>query len=330
MKASTFKTFSYTCLATAALTLDATAGTFANDDQPWLLSETSVTKIEAENYDRGGNGGAYFDNTLDNLGGEYRVAGPDIQKTSDCGNGFNVGWILPGEYLQYTVEAPVAGSYKLTLRTARQPSGVASVDVFVGPRDGSNIGDDSDEVLAAQFTDIKSTNDWQVWRNDSRNIELDAGVQTLQIETTGEFGFSHNFNYLTLELIEARASNELPEGLHPDIVKVLDIPAEDILRAPGGAGWADSYSVGDHCFCKTNFDHNIADVQVDGPNGTITVREACEIAGPGPGSEGRPLYNDVQCGNGPSNDAGDEDWCPGRVDLGKEGCVQVGPTWKFD
>ena len=313
------------------------ARTFGNDDQPWLLSESDSVRIEAENYDRGGNGGAYFDNTLDNLGGEYRLTGPDIQRTSDCNGGLNIGWFTSGEYLQYTVDAPVAGTYTLTLRTARQPAGNASVDVYVGPRAGSAIGDDVDERLAAQFLKIKSTNDWQVWRSDSQVIELDQGVQTLQFEATGGPGFSHNFNYFTLRLKQAseQAPNqaqpldEATDVLHDDIVEVLELAEADILRSPSPS-WADSYSVGDQCYCMTTFDHNIGDILVDGPDGVIDVREACARLGDGPGSAGRPLYNDIQCGNGPANDAGDEDWCPGRVDQGKIGCAKIGPAWKFD
>lgn len=71
---------------------------------------------------------------------------------------------------------------------------------------------------------------------------------------------------------------------------------------------------------------------VDGPDGTkITVVEACELAGEGPQGD-RVYYNDIQCGNGPANSAGDEDWCPGRVDLGpnnKDGCMVIGPKWPF-
>lgn len=134
-------------------------------------------------------------------------------------------------------------------------------------------------------------------------------------------------------LLEASDTNN--DGLHPDIVKVLDTPLSEILRVPGGRGWADSYSVGDQCYCETTYDHDIGPVIVDTPNGSMTVRQVCDLIGPGPGSDGRPLYNDVQCGNGPANNAGDEDWCPGRTDLEgtddekKLGCNQVGPTWKF-
>ena len=67
----------------------------------------------------------------------------------------------------------------------------------------------------------------------------------------------------------------------------------------------------------------------------MTARQACARAGNGPesiGDEKRLYYNDIQCGNGPANDAGDEDWCPGRVDLGtnnKSGCNDKGPKFDF-
>ena len=113
-----------------------------------------------------------------------------------------------------------------------------------------------------------------------------------------------------------------PEGTHPDIVQVVDVPG----RNPGG-GWSDSYSVGSECYCESTFDHDIGPIEVDTPFGTRTVREVCDALGAGPGSDGRPVYNDIQCGNGPANDAGDEDDCPGRVDIGRDGCGHLGPRW---
>ncbi|MEN0063230.1 MAG: hypothetical protein AAGA48_13835 [Myxococcota bacterium] len=101
---------------------------------------------------------------------------------------------------------------------------------------------------------------------------------------------------------------------------------DDVERAPG-PGWSDSYSVDGRCYCDTTYDHDIGDVMVDTPVGPRTVRQICEAIGPGPGADGNPVYNDVQCGNGPPNNAGDEDWCPGRVDQGKDGCCTTGPTW---
>lgn len=62
----------------------------------------------------------------------------------------------------------------------------------------------------------------------------------------------------------------------------------------------------------TTYDHNIDVVQVETPAGWMTVKEACELIGSGPGyKEGYPIYNTIQCGHGPLNDAGDEHNCPG-------------------
>lgn len=104
----------------------------------------------------------------------------------------------------------------------------------------------------------------------------------------------------------------------------------DVQRTPGGVGWMDSYSVDGRCFCDTTFDHNIAEIEVETPDGPRTVKEVCDALGPGPGRENNPIFNDIQCGNGPANDAGDEDWCPGRVDQGEAGCCTIGPKWNFD
>ncbi len=113
-----------------------------------------------------------------------------------------------------------------------------------------------------------------------------------------------------------------PPGTHPDIVTVRTVAG----RNPR-PNWRDSYSVGDKCYCDSTFDHNIGSILVDTPRGRRTVREVCDAIGPGPGRDGRPVYNDIQCGNGPPNDAGDEDDCPGRVDIGRDGCGHIGPRW---
>ena len=102
------------------------------------------------------------------------------------------------------------------------------------------------------------------------------------------------------------------------------------LPSPGARSWSDSYSDGDSCYCATTFDHNLATVLVDTPLGIMTVKEVCDLLGQGPtGSrDGRPLYNDIQCGNGPSV-ISDEVDCPGRTEYGQEGCKHIGPKWNF-
>ena len=111
-----------------------------------------------------------------------------------------------------------------------------------------------------------------------------------------------------------------------DIRAALDLPGDPNVSP----NWVDSYSFGDRCYCITNFDHGIGSVWVDTPLGYMTVYAVCELLGEGPGADGRPLYNDIQCGNGPPNDAGDEERCPGRTEYGENGCKYIGPKWNFE
>lgn len=170
-----------------------------------------------------------------------------------------------------------------------------------------------------------------LWFNPRSGQTANGGV----VANNGDLGTPPSQSSQDWVVLLTENSDPQTNNLHPDIVTVLDTPLSEIQRVPGGRGWADSYSVGDQCFCETTFDHNIGPVVVDTELGRMTVRQACDRLGRGPGSNGRPLYNDVQCGNGPANDAGDEDWCPGRVDVQgsdderKLGCNQIGPKWKF-
>jgi hypothetical protein len=120
------------------------------------------------------------------------------------------------------------------------------------------------------------------------------------------------------------ANNRAP--LLQDATAILPVLGDPNVQS----GWTDSYSVGNRCYCDSTFDHNIGSVEVSTPMGTMTVKEVCDLLGPGPGKESRPVYNDIQCGNGPPNDAGDEVPCPGRTDYGQIGCKVIGPKWNFE
>jgi len=110
---------------------------------------------------------------------------------------------------------------------------------------------------------------------------------------------------------------------------------------PGGNSWVDSYSVDGKCYCASTYDHGIGSFTVDTPAGRKTVVEVCEAIGPGPGRGSNPGYNTVQCGHDPGHSeegtftftdgsrrrVADEIVCPGRVDIGPDGCDDIGPKW---
>jgi hypothetical protein len=159
--------------------------------------------------------------------------------------------------------------------------------------------------------------------NDAGDEHVCPGRTDIGVEGCGHIG--PNWNFEPFITGPAPVQN-VTASVHPDIVAVLNVTGN---VTPGGVTWADSYSVGHNCYCASTFDHNVGSYYVDTPLGWLTVREVCDLLGPGPGISGNPVYNDIQCGNGPPNDAGDEHVCPGRTDIGVEGCGHIGPKWNF-
>lgn len=132
---------------------------------------------------------------------------------------------------------------------------------------------------------------------------------------------------------DADGESTHPPGTHPDIVSIS--PLANTNTKPGGEGWMDSFSHDRKCWCDSTLDHDIGKTVVDTPFGKRTIAQVCgaQMASgkKPPRLATDPIYNDVQCGNGPPNSFGDEnpDVCPGRVDIGGAGCAQIGPKWDF-
>ena len=138
------------------------------------------TTIEAEDYDAGGAGVAYADGTSGNTGGAYRTEEDvDVQTCSDDDGGYNVGWIDPGEWLEYTLLAPASGTYPVDVRVASLSTGGA----FRLEVDGVDL---SGEVA------VPATGGWQAWENVSSELPLELGVHVLRFVPLSS-GFNLNF-----------------------------------------------------------------------------------------------------------------------------------------
>lgn len=134
---------------------------------PYLGTARTVPgTIQAEDFDEGAEGAAYHDTTAGNSGGAYRVTGVDLQASSEAGS--NVGWIAPGEWLNYTVNVVSSGSYLLEARVAAAgPGGTFHVE---------GHGRDLTGPLA-----VPSTGDWQAWTTVSKVVTLQEGPQVLRL-----------------------------------------------------------------------------------------------------------------------------------------------------
>ena len=158
--------------------------TFGNNGNPWSIGSTTVTRIEAENFDQGGPAVAYHDTDSANQGGAYRSEDVDIQPTTDIGGGFNVGWIESGEWLEYTIDVAAAGAYQLRFRTARAPAGSSTLRVLVAGVDKTGSVTIPRTVGSQTWTTVTKT-----------GVSLEAGIQKLRIEMVGN---AFNLNWIEI------------------------------------------------------------------------------------------------------------------------------------
>ncbi|PWJ37884.1 carbohydrate-binding protein [Sediminitomix flava] len=108
-------------------------------------------KIEAEDYDN--------------------QSGIQTAGTSDAGGGDYVGWIATGDYIEFDVDVPTAGTYDFAYRVASQSSAI-KFDL----KEGNNV---------LTSANAATTGGWQVWKTETTTVNLSAGTQTLRILATG-------------------------------------------------------------------------------------------------------------------------------------------------
>lgn len=141
-------------------------------------------KIEAEDFDTGGQSIAYNDLSTGNAGNGYRPAEDvDIQGASE--GGFNIGWVANTEWLEYTVNVAAAGAYKLDVRVATQG-------------DGKSMHVELDGVNISGPVALPNTGGFQTWQTVSVTTpSLTAGQKVVRVVFDSD---DINFNYLSFAL----------------------------------------------------------------------------------------------------------------------------------
>jgi chitinase len=136
-------------------------------------------QIEAENFDVGQELG-YHDSEPTNQGLVYRATTVDIEQNTDGGNGYNVGWVLAGEWLSYTVNVAATGTYDLKVRVATIYAG----RTFHIEMNGLNV--------SGTIT-LPSTGGWATFQTvNVPAVSLTQGVQAMKmVFDTGGFNINH-------------------------------------------------------------------------------------------------------------------------------------------
>ena len=157
-----------------------------SQQQPYPAPHALPGRIEAEDYDVGGQGVAYSDTTAANEGHAYRYDGVDIEVG---GSNYNVAYIRAGEYLEYSVDttASTTGGYRIVGRYAN-PSGAKAVMIRV---DGAPVA----------TLPLPATGSWSAWQSAiSTGFNLPPGRHILTIDSGSSSSF--NLDYFDLQRVD--------------------------------------------------------------------------------------------------------------------------------
>jgi glucosylceramidase len=229
------RSFTYTVPAAAGLTFEWSGnqeGTTppVEESTPYHGKPASIPgRIEAEDYDLGGEGVAYHDTDSENKGGKYRLAeGVDIEACSGGCTTYDVGWTQAGEWLKYTAAVTSTDQYTLTARVASAGQGGA-------------FHLESDGVDVSGPMEVPDTGGWQNWQDVVRVVSLSSGTHVLRLvmDTAGSTGPVGDFDYLQFELADTPSSNSRPYYGTPMPVPG-DVQAEDFDLGREGVAYHDT------------------------------------------------------------------------------------------
>ncbi len=195
----------------------ANRGVYGNGGEPRPVRMSAATRIQAEDFDTGGQGVAYNDNSGGNYGNQYRTSdGVDVQPTSDTGGGHNIGWMVAGEWLEYATLVVDPGRYDLRVRVASpNPTGALRVKL---------AGVD----LTGSWT-FNGTGGNQTWTTLSKTVDIPPGQQVLRLEV-----LTSGFNLNWIELAPATAG-PIPNGTY-SVLSRASLKAMDVVNASTANG----------------------------------------------------------------------------------------------
>jgi ELWxxDGT repeat protein len=165
------------------------------ESQPFRRTRVAArTTVQAEDFDRGGEGLAYHDADAFSHRGLYRPAeAVDLDATAS--GGYQLGWAQPGEWLNYSLDIAATRAYTLELSLASLgPGGTLHIEL-----DGADL---SGPIR------VPDTGGWDRWQTVvGPPLQLPAGRHTLRLvlDSAGASGYIGNIDWLSLDGSSARA-----------------------------------------------------------------------------------------------------------------------------
>jgi alpha-L-fucosidase len=129
--------------------------------------------IEAEDFDTGCPGDAYYERDEINEGGQYRGnESVDIEKCS--AGGYNVGWTHSGEWMAYTVTIGKSATYEISFYIA-------------SAYNTGKLHLECDDIDKTGIISVPNTAGFQNWQVIKKRVKLDAGQHELKLVIDGDY-----------------------------------------------------------------------------------------------------------------------------------------------
>ena len=178
-------------------------------------------RVEAEDFDLGGEGVAYHDTGNGNAGNRYRTTeNVDIENCN--AGGYNLSYVANGEWLEYTLDVQQTGTYTITLRVAT-------------PYNNRMAHLSIDGVAITGSLAIPYTDGYQNWQDlVVPNLSLVAGTRIFRLSLDAD---NFNVNYIQFDLNTVTSTNgtvtsSLFETYPNPVEQTLQLKAHTTINAP--------------------------------------------------------------------------------------------------
>lgn len=164
--------------------------------------------IQAEDYDNGGTGVAFSDESSNNEGNStYRNDAVDIETNA---TGHNIGYIAAGEWLEYTVDVTATANYTAAFTVAAEQGG-GNFEMYI------------DGVKIVNSTATGTSGGWQTWKEVTvSGLALTKGEHIIQFKAVSS-GFNFDKMVFSSDMVLSANSFERP------VLSIYPNPANDVV-----------------------------------------------------------------------------------------------------
>lgn len=154
--------------------------------------------------------------------------GVQTEPTNDSGSGLNVGWLDIGDWMDFNIQVPSAGTYMINYRVA-SPDNTGEIQLSGG---GATLASST----------IPNTGGWQNWTTVSSAAVLSGGQQTLRLHINGA---QFNLNWFEIVVTgNGNTGSSIANGIYKFVNngtgKVLDVQSASTANGGNVQLWSDT------------------------------------------------------------------------------------------